>query len=645
MAVRKATELLKSKFFLIPYLAIFFVFINRFPMQKSAWAALLILTVFVGIMLPKCISNEKMTGYFTAKREAALVLISLYAAFACFGYPLFLSGDLIHWSFWGFVLLILAAAWFLPIVFLLLFGLETLRQDVARTGRLIPHKKKSDAQAGRQAYNKKRTAARAARQARSNKETTAPAGERLQAGNDAKVFFCAFGIVFGILELVLVAFYPGNLTPDSISQWRQALGLEPLTDYHPALHTLLIRLLLIICNSPMFVLTVQILCYALLAAAIFHQFYCSGLNPRAVWILAALFALNPANYMMAATLLKDVAYALALAWLTWILYNAIQKPEAFFRSPGKLLKFTAAMLLVFFTRHNGVLPFLVTVLFLIWLTVKYWEKVKMWATLALGLSVLGVFLIQGPVYRGLNVKPNTLSPYATMFNALGSCVNKDCAFSPETTKTLESVMPLADWKKYYARFDGDPYIFTRKGGMDLSEITAKQAFSAYLEALEKYPTIVIKDRLDGMDLLWDVSQPKESYNERFADGVWYDESVMDPAVLGISFNKDGYYQNQSGLAQLFRLINKASSHFQAMDIFIWRSGIYLLFLLTLFLFWAKNKMNRLFFILAPFLGNTLSWILMLNHQDFRYVYYVQPIFFLLLIITLTYRPKDLPDRR
>lgn len=71
---------------------------------------------------------------------------------------------------------------------------------------------------------------------------------------------------------------------------------------------------------------------------------------------------------------------------------------------------------------------------------------------------------------------------------------------------------------------------------------------------------------------------------------------------------------------------------------LWRTGAYLIAFLALLLFWNKNRMGRLWWAAVPMLGNIAASALVLYHQSFRYVYFVQVSVLALLYITAAVKP-------
>lgn len=172
--------------------------------------------------------------------------------------------------------------------------------------------------------------------------------------------------------------------------------------------------------------------------------------------------------------------------------------------------------------------------------------------------------------------------------------------------------------------------------MERIQLSIGDVFSLYFEALLRYPATVIKDRLDGMNLLWDVTQPDESFNTDYTD-----HSFIKPEV-GLTVpgaETDEAYRNPSLIARAYRWASafrfpgeKLAD--QLHNMLLWRSGAWLILLCALMLYWLKRRLTGLWLCAAPLLGNLLAMVLVLCHQSFRYVYFVQPLVLFLLLLTV-----------
>ena len=141
--------------------------------------------------------------------------------------------------------------------------------------------------------------------------------------------------------------------------------------------------------------------------------------------------------------------------------------------------------------------------------------------------------------------------------------------------------------------------------------------------------------MDGMDLMWDVVQPEDSFNAISFDFI---NPVNDEIAL--LFNEK---MDLSNGAQLYEKnwIVKIYHHTMdtpingIADILLWRPGAYLIALFVLILYWWKNHKNRLWWAAMPIVGNIAGSVLVLYHQSFRYVYFIQLGVIALVFLTIT----------
>lgn len=568
-------------------------------------------TVFTRLLLAAltaasalCMLSEKardlLKNYQTRGRRIYMLFAALYASFASFGQRFFLEGNTrIHGSAPGLFYLLLGTLWFLPVICLLLLGLEWLSSSRRPGGD--------------------------------------PACRRL-------VFWTLLVMLCVCQAVILYSFWPGEFPSDCVDQVRQAAGLARLSDWHPVLHTLCYRLILAITPHAGAIVGVQMFFFALLCAEFLTLGYDYGVPFKVLAALGVVFTLLPNQVFSGVGALKDYPYTLALLWGTWLLIR-LALDAGVLEKWWFLVAMPVDLFLIYGFRHNGVVPFFAVILLFLVITARHYPRVKLSLTAVSLSAVLLVVACKGPLFYMLGVSPGTVSPYTTMLCAAASCVNKELPLSEESTAILESVLPLDQWRDYYDRYQGhDQYYWSRgeqgeEYPFNPGRITAKEAFSVYLEALRKHPDVVIKDRLDGMDILWDVSQPSDSFNRKnYTTFVEEDDPVSRYFDFG-DRESGAPYANDTPLAAMYREIAKTARN-SVFDMLLWRSGASLILLLALFLFWWEHRMKTLLWASVPLLGNMAGLILALYHQSFRYVYAVQLITVALAFCTVCLRDRE-----
>lgn len=204
--------------------------------------------------------------------------------------------------------------------------------------------------------------------------------------------------------------FPGVMTPDSISQYSQAMGLTGYSDHHPFAHTLLIKLLLSMGMALFDNVYAAIACYtvfqmvlmALLLCYCICILYRYGAGRKLCLLFLIFYACVPYNGSFAVTMWKDVLFSGFLLLFALCLYRLLHLYAAGGRlkkQPGLLALLLLSGFLVCLFRSNGLYVFLLTAPFLSIVLRREW---KLLLPGILAVLVLALF-IKGPVYDALGV--------------------------------------------------------------------------------------------------------------------------------------------------------------------------------------------------------------------------------------------------
>lgn len=576
---------------------LFFLFssYHKLSLSFALKILFLLLSIFAGFSEENISKSLIMQKYYTKKNIICIFIVALYAAFACFGHDLFLSSSLVSASLSDISIFICSSIWWGLIILMFLYILESIKLSN---------------------YSKKMQASK-----RSKKS----------------IWIIAVTILSGVWILALFAYWPGNMTSDSVDQWLQATGIKQINAAHPPLYTLMIKICSSLIPHPAFFVLIQIMFFSLLIGYLFSLLYQIA-NKKNIIIFGAIFALLPCNYMIITTMWKDIPFTMCLVILTLLLTKIAKEPEKFWHNKINLLLLVISLIGAKELRYNGVIVFVLSILYMCYFAMKH-RKFLVRILITLLFTLMLISFIHKPVYNFFNVRTeNESKPYITMFAALGSAINKGGTFSENTEEILYKIMPPEDWIKWYNPFNIDSYRHNPelKGGMNVNQVSLSQAFSCYLEGLFKYPGIIIKDRLDGSNIVWGVIQPQNSFNHRYAEGIWLPANISaDMLDIPLKWDTPEVYHSQNFLTTMFDLLRTQVEKYQITDIFIFRSGIYLIIYMILLLYNWINKRKWFLAASIPLLGNTLSLMLLLAHQSYRYVWYVFLCVITLIILTLT----------
>ncbi len=171
----------------------------------------------------------------------------------------------------------------------------------------------------------------------------------------------------------LMLFYPGILSSDSTDQWSMILGLKPVTDWHPAAHTLLWGLVSQVWRTPAAMALVQIVALSLVAAWGIRVLIDLGLPLSGGWLISLLFALSPVNGVMSITMWKDIPYAISLFGLFLLGLRVVASDGRWANRPGRWLWLGLAGAATGLFRHNGAAVAGVALVALLVAYRRYWR--------------------------------------------------------------------------------------------------------------------------------------------------------------------------------------------------------------------------------------------------------------------------------
>ncbi len=198
-------------------------------------------------------------------------------------------------------------------------------------------------------------------------------------------------VCFFLFAAVFLLDQPDFNNPDTVDQWNQVQTLQ-FRDWHPVLHTLLIRATSQITNTMTESALVQFFLLLLTFRWLLHLLYRNGVPEKWIRIILWYWVLNPVTWWLYQTILKDAVLVILALLLTG------QLSLLFFSEGERLKKWSTLLILflllsgIFLIRHNGgmiVLPLLVLLPFIY----------RKYALRLIGIAVL----VLGSVYLVKNV--------------------------------------------------------------------------------------------------------------------------------------------------------------------------------------------------------------------------------------------------
>ena len=284
--------------------------------------------------------------------------------------------------------------------------------------------------------------------------------------------------------------YPGIMTPDSINQFEQVLGVIPYNNHHPFAHTMVFALLYkaAFALTGDMVVSVGFYTFAqmcLLSAGM--AFFISTLRqqrirPFVLLLLTAFYALIPYHAVFSVTIWKDIPFAAAVLFFNCLLLRLILHGSLLLHE-RILLLFSGMMICLF--RSNGWYAFLVVVPFLLF----FFRKQKRQVYPCLLVTLLLCVLIKYPVMNHFQVtQPDLIESLCIPTQQIAAVLCNDRELTAEERGLIESVVDLTYIKELYnPTFADNMKELVRAGDQEYLASHKKEFFKLWVSLGLRYP--------------------------------------------------------------------------------------------------------------------------------------------------------------
>lgn len=316
--------------------------------------------------------------------------------------------------------------------------------------------------------------------------------------------FCgiSFLIIFGVWFYYWLSFYPGLLTNDSYNQWAQANGYQLYSEWHPLVHTLLIKLTTLINHSPSVFLFIQLLCGSLTVVYILGKLLKNGAPILLCSIISLLYALYPINGILMVSLWKDIPYSILLLLLFYmiseIVFNTITDEKRLFN----MFSFTIVSVLAALFRKNGLLVVVISLIVLM----LYVKKKKFLISMVIFfVSILSFNFFtskilhaeKSPTYEALSIPMQQVS---ATYKMGGKIPSKENAY-------FNKILPERLWRENYNDKTVDFIKYDRNFKGDVIDIQPKVFLLHWFKLLKHNPKIFIKSFFNQTASIWRFYTP------------------------------------------------------------------------------------------------------------------------------------------
>ena len=420
-------------------------------------------------------------------------------------------------------------------------------------------------------------------------------------------------IVFVDLFILIMAQYPGVITPDSISQIRQILTGE-YSNHHPFYHTQIIRIFIKIgmsifnnINIAVFLFSVfQILYLALTLIYIVKTVWDITKNDIVAIVLYIWYLIMPVNIMYSFYMGKDVAFGTVVVYFVISIYKYLK------RIGNKKLNILIMVFSSFgicLLRSNGLFVYVFSCIVFTILFFKQHKKI-VYSFLAIIVTSL---VLKYPVLNALNVtQPDTIESLSIPAQQIARVIADGKELSEEQTRLISEVVDIDKVSLYYVSYFSDPIkdLVKEKDNQDYIMKHKFEYIKAYVEIGFKYPQKYIEAWID---------QTKGYWNGGYAYWRWSD-SVSENSLGIVRTTKSSFISSALNLylmewqgSPIFTLFLSIGIMTWAIFIFLYKAIIY------------KNK--ELVFILTPLILVLITLCMATPvYAEYRYIYSVSLCF-------------------
>ncbi len=447
---------------------------------------------------------------------------------------------------------------------------------------------------------------------------------------DKKWFLYLFVIIFLVMFLHYLAYYPGGFSQDTITQYQQAISNQ-YSDWHPVFQTLFaIKLPLVLMGGWIGSIVLwQILLFSLTLAYGIYQLLQYTNKTFAIGSLLFIL-LNPTTTNVLMFPWKDTSFLIGTFLLTIFAMQIFFTKGAWCEKKSHLIFLILTISFTTLFRHNAILFTLTYILAVLFSLPK--KKVAV-----LSVAVLAIVLgVKYPLYHALKVEKPENRQVETLglpMTVIGATAKYDFdSLDEETKEFVLKVAPKEVWEEAYVY-----------GSFNL----VKYREETNVQVIEEYGT---KKVLSMMKKCFQASPISAMMGFiRATDGVYsVSENYLYAVIPNVEENDVGIEQGGIGFLQTINYYGTAFMAVMFPHVFTFVGTIHLAFVVIIL---AKYKLNRwedwkkIFYVLPIFAYNFGSMLFLSHYGDvyryFCYTFLLVPMLLGILLVNCKERSSSL----
>lgn len=284
--------------------------------------------------------------------------------------------------------------------------------------------------------------------------------------------------------------YPGIMTPDSINQFEQVLGIIPYSNHHPWVHTLVFGLFYQIGYALTGKMVAAVSVYTLFqmcllagaAAFLTGTLRERRIRPFILLLITAFYALIPYHAVFSVTVWKDIPFAAAVMYFSCAILRLTLSKQ---RLLPNLLLFIISGVMICLFRSNGWYAFLLLIPFLLFV---FRKRAKSFYP-AIFLIFCTALIVKYPVMKACRVEqPDFIESVCIPMQQITAVICNDRALTAKELSLVEQVVDLTYIHELYnPTFADNIKELVRAGNQEYLVNHKKEFFRLWVDLGLRYP--------------------------------------------------------------------------------------------------------------------------------------------------------------
>lgn len=404
--------------------------------------------------------------------------------------------------------------------------------------------------------------------------------------------------------------YPGIMTPDSINQLEQVLGLIGYNNHHPFVHTMIFSLFYHIgfaLSSDMvtavsFYTFFQMCFLAFAVSYLIKTLELFRIRPLVIIVITIFYAFVPYHAVFSVTVWKDIPFAAVVLLFSCCIFRMMKRTGL-----PELVMFIFSGIMICLLRSNGWYGFLFCVPFLL---IYYRKRAKMMFPAIVGI-LLAAIVVKYPVMNSMDVKqPDLIESLSIPTQQIAAVLCNDRKLSERQWELIHHVIDTTYIKDLYnPTFADNMKELVRAGDQEYLAAHKGEYFKLWVELGCRYPADYVQAYIDQTYGYW---YPDSFYPVAEGEGISAtDLGVSHTPLIGgpIVVKTKEISLKLGGMVPIYGLL--------------WSMGVaFYVFLFCVGNAFARKEEKKLICYLPSFALYLTVMVATPVATDFRYVYFM-----------------------